>query len=105
MRKLLLRWESPRPGEAMAMNREDPSVVYDVIEVPVPRRGSEWMVWVGTEVGKYRLDPPPQRNRQADGFRDMRAAQQACQKHFEGWRREIAESRDVQAKLPLTLGV
>jgi hypothetical protein len=32
----------------------------------------------------------------------MQAAQNACQKHFNGWRRKIAESKDVQAELPLT---
>jgi hypothetical protein len=36
--------------------------------VPAPRRGSEWRVWIGTEVGKYWLDPPPQRNRPTRRF-------------------------------------
>jgi hypothetical protein len=74
MRKLL-NWEYPKSGEeAKAVNREDPMVVYEVIEVPMPKQKSEFQVWVGTEVGKYQLHPPPQRNRRAGGFRDIQAA-------------------------------
>jgi hypothetical protein len=84
-----LRWECPRPGEAKAISREDPIVVYKIAEVP---DSAKFKVQIRTEAGSFALRPESARRRSRfpDGFHSMRAAQKACQKHFNQWQRKIA---------------
>jgi hypothetical protein len=71
-----LNWEQTTNGQMKAVNREA-SRVYEISEVPISKRRSQFQVQITTETGAFALPR---------GFRTMSTAQQACKDHLNHWR-------------------